>query len=602
MASKYVDMSSVVQVIGCVYNNPQLLDLTDKYVITDEDFADDFHRTIYGAIYKIYLLGAKTITLENISDYLASRPKSEALYKQQEGEKWLLRASEAAQLTSFDYYYNRLKKMSLLRAYDNYGVDVSSVYDPDLLDIKLKQYQEDYLDNSTLEEIADKIDSKIEEIRLKYVDGAFGEASQAGEGIEQLIYSLKERPEVGVPLYGNLINSVTRGARLRKFYLRSAATGLGKAIPNNTYIPTPIGKRMVGDIRPGDELFGPDGKPTKVLQIHPQPTKKEIWEITFADGRVAKCCGQHLWEYWDGKEYRVEDTETIYNRKLEPNTYGVRLSSPVEYPEQEYSISPYVWGMSVGLGIYGKFGFIPRKYLSGSAAQRLELLRGLMDTRGHVENNQVYFSGFFEERFRSDFLELCYSLGMAAKEVRENKILVYANSKTHKDIFSNITYDIKPIDYLNIVSIVKTTEQTDMTCFTVDNDSHLFLTNDYIVTHNTRSLIADACYIGCNSIYDEAFGWIRNGTAEPTLFIATEQDLAEVQTMMLAFLSNVNEEHILNGEYEGDEENRVLEAARIIQESPIYIEELSDFSLQDVENKIKQNIRDHDVKYVFDLI
>jgi replicative DNA helicase len=69
--------------------------------------------------------------------------------------------------------------------------------------------------------------------------------------------------------------------------------------------------------------------------------------------------------------------------------------------------------------------------------------------------------------------------------------------------------------------------------------------------------------------------------------------------MMLAFLSNVNEEHILNGKYEGDEEERVMEAARILSESPIYIEELPDFSLQDVEDRIRKNIRDHDVKYVF---
>ena len=112
-------------------------------------------------------------------------------------------------------------------------------------------------------------------------------------------------------------------------------------------------------------------------------------------------------------------------------------------------------------------------------------------------------------------------------------------------------------------------------------------------------MIADACYIGCNKIYDETFGWIKNGVAQPTLFIATEQDLSEVQTMMLAFLSNVNEEHILYGKYDGDEEDRVREAARIIQDSPIYVEELPDFSLRDVEDKIKKNIRDHDVKYIF---
>lgn len=344
MASKYVDTTSIMQVIGCVYNNPQLLDFTDKYTITDSDFANEFHRIVFGAIYKIHELGATSITLENIADFLSARPKSFAIYKENKGEEWILRVADTCSVMSFDYYYSRLKKMTLLRAYDNCGIDVSDIYDPDnILDVKKKELQEEILDNSTLEQIADKIDEKIDQIRLQYVDDSFGEASQAGDGIFDLIEKFKEHPEVGVPLYGNLINTITRGARLKKFYLRSAATGVGK----------------------------------------------------------------------------------------------------------------------------------------------------------------------------------------------------------------------------------------------------------------TRSMIADACNIGCNKIYDETFGWVKNGTAEPVLFITTEQELEEIQTMMLAFLSNVNEEHIINGEYDGDEEDRVMFAAKLLKDSPIYIEELPDFSLQDVENKIKKNIRDHDVKYIF---
>jgi replicative DNA helicase len=113
-------------------------------------------------------------------------------------------------------------------------------------------------------------------------------------------------------------------------------------------------------------------------------------------------------------------------------------------------------------------------------------------------------------------------------------------------------------------------------------------------------MIADSCYIACSKIYDETFGWIKTGGGNaPVLFITTEQELSEIQSMMLAFISNVNEDHILNGKYDGDEEERVLEAARILSEAPLYVEELPDFSLKDVEDKIKKNIRDHDVKYVF---
>lgn len=228
MSSKYVDNTSIIQVIGSVFNAPSLLDITDKFVITDEDFADDFHKIVYGAIYKIHQLGGTAINLQNIEDFLNSRPKSQNVFNARRGAEWLLKASQAADVDAFEYYYNRLKKFSLLRAYDNYGIDVSDIYDVDnVLEPKKKQAQEDYLDNSSLEDIANKIDLKISNIRLQYVDDAYGQAEQAGEGILELIDKFKVAPEVGIPMFGTYINTVTRGARLKKFYLRSAATGVG---------------------------------------------------------------------------------------------------------------------------------------------------------------------------------------------------------------------------------------------------------------------------------------------------------------------------------------------------------------------------------------
>ena len=188
MASKYNDPTAVMQVVGCVFNNPQLLDITDKYSVVDEDFCDSFHKVVFGAIYKLHELGAKKITLQNIADFLSDRPKSEATYKQNKGDEWLARVSDAAMASTFDYYYSRLKKFSLLRAFDNCGIDVSDIYDMDnILDMKKKQLQEDMLDNSTLEQIANKVDEKIENIRYQYVNDDFGEAQQAATGIKDLI-------------------------------------------------------------------------------------------------------------------------------------------------------------------------------------------------------------------------------------------------------------------------------------------------------------------------------------------------------------------------------------------------------------------------------
>ena len=143
MGSKFVDTTSIMQVIGCVFNNPSLLDQTEKYIITDEDFPDRFHKIVFGAIYNIYTLGASKINLKNVLDFLAQHPKSEAVFKKEKGEEWLVQIADSATSTAFDYYYNRLKKMTLLRAFDNRGIDVSHLYDPDnILDTKKKQIQE----------------------------------------------------------------------------------------------------------------------------------------------------------------------------------------------------------------------------------------------------------------------------------------------------------------------------------------------------------------------------------------------------------------------------------------------------------------------------
>ena len=708
MASKYVDVSAIVQVIGNVFKNLSLLDEKDRYTINEEDFSNEFHKIVFGALYKIHEQGAKEVNLKTVSDFFETHPTSGALYKQQKGEEWLIKASDGASPLAFDYYYNRLKKMTLLRVFDNFGIDVSDIYDPDnILDMKKKQEQEELLDNCSLTDIASRVNDKIELIRMQYVDDVQNASEQAGEGVFDLIEKFKQYPEVGVPLYGPLINTVTRGARLKKFYLRSAATGIGKAIPNYTIIPTPDGDKRVDEIKVGDYLFGQDGKPTKVLRIYPQPESKEIWKVTFSNGTVAECCGEHLWEYryetHRGKAYRVEDIETIYNRTLKLKNglrdssnkgyrFHIKVNKPVEFPKKEYYLHPYIMGAFLGDGSFrynssnkslnfsseneeipnyiskllgdefyphnythmnynwvfkninnqkhnisveeflkdfpellmvkSEDKFIPKDYLYGSIDQRFELLQGLMDTDGSIDINGRMSFTTVSPQLRDDFIYLCRSLGFIVNYLIDKREDKYTTGECYK-IQIQCKKEIKPKcfhlqrkkdraiayansnkrqefkDHIAIINIEKTDKKVPMTCFTVDNDSHLFLMNDFIVTHNTRSMVADACYIACSHIYNETFGWISTGACNPTLFITTEQELEEIQTMMLAFLSNVNEEHILNGKYEGDEENRVLKAAEILSKAPLYVEELPDFNLQDIENTIKRNIRDHDVRFVF---
>ena len=57
MSSSYVDKTAIAQVIGCVFNNAALLDDNDKYMIREDDFVDQFHKIVFGAIYNLHLTG-----------------------------------------------------------------------------------------------------------------------------------------------------------------------------------------------------------------------------------------------------------------------------------------------------------------------------------------------------------------------------------------------------------------------------------------------------------------------------------------------------------------------------------------------------------------
>ena len=139
--NKYIDKSAIIQVIGNIYNNPGLLDMEDKYNFNEEDFPEEFHKILFGSIYNLHALGAKKIDINTIEDYLQQRPKKFAVYQSNKGSEYITRISNGVQYAAFDYYYQRMKKMTLLRMYNQLaGLDLSWLYDIDnIFDIKKRQ-------------------------------------------------------------------------------------------------------------------------------------------------------------------------------------------------------------------------------------------------------------------------------------------------------------------------------------------------------------------------------------------------------------------------------------------------------------------------------
>ena len=338
------DNKAVLMLFGALLNNPTTLLKHDRFKLEVSDFVARHHRIVFSAINNLVNSGVDRLDSIAIDSYLNKYPEQYEIFRSNRGLEALEFAKNSAGGDNFVYYYNRVKKFSLLRAYLKSGVDIRFIYDPDELNSDKKEKMQNGLDKMSINEIISLVDMKIVEVRQSFEMSADSYGQRAGQNIVGLIDDLLEKPAIGLPLNGNYINGIVRGARLKKLYMRSAPTGVGKT------------RFSAGDA------------------------------INLAVDKI-----------WDSKK------------------------------------------------------------------------------------------------------------------------------------------------------------------------------ND----------------------------WISNGISMPSLFITTELEIQEIQTLFLAFVSNVNEAHILDGEYDEGEKERVIEAAHIIKEAPIWIEHLSNHNIQQVDNMVTRHKLKHDVHYVF---
>lgn len=604
MAKKdaYVDRRAIMQVLGCVIKYPEILDRKDKYRFDTTDFYYTNHQIIYGAAHNLKIQGLKKISLVDIDNYLSTRPDTYKYFSENKGIDYIAKAIEIADYDKFEYYFWRMKKMTLLRDYVSNGVDIGFLYNPDTLDTKQKEKQEDWLDETDMIEIVNQIDEKINKIKVRNLSGASQNSVQAGEGLDQLLETLKATPEVGIPLYGSYINTITRGARLKKFYLRSAPSGVGKALVASTKVLTTKGYKEISKLTLNDRVYGEDGNPHNIIGIYPQG-KKKVVEISFSNGDQVLCCEDHLWSFKERTNGSIITTDTkgmikAFNRNKYIYMPNVEILNFPQKPLENWDLN------KIGFALLKKDSEersnksdvkIPEALKLSSIKDRYELLKGIIgrddlpQNTDHKKFNQISEFHFYHLSFAKDVKFLFESLGfrphMRSQVVRGIKTYIISNKTA-------------PVN-LRVAKIRQLQRKEEMICIAVDNPSHLFLIEGCIPTHNTRAAVADACTFSCGEIYDlHTRQWTKHGAKEPTLYITTEQELDEIQTLAVCFISGVDEEQIVNGEYFGEEEERILKAKELIKKAPLWIEEMPNFSLEDIENNIRKHVIENKVKYV----
>lgn len=164
----------------------------------------------------------------------------------------------------------------------------------------------------------------------------------------------------------------------------------------------------------------------------------------------------------------------------------------------------YQYCKEVGLCTYSYLKRIPREYLYGSIAQRRLLLSGLMDTDGTVDKKGTYRYSTTSYGLVQDFVELCRSLGYIARVHKDKRSLKYTtnvcynisistcecivSSEKHLDKYNKYLATNRSFtrEYKHVyVTKIEKSRICDTRCILVDDPIHLYITKDYLTTHNT---------------------------------------------------------------------------------------------------------------------
>jgi len=159
----------------------------------------------------------------------------------------------------------------------------------------------------------------------------------------------------------------------------------------------------------------------------------------------------------------------------------------------------WLLGALRSLGLMGKLShekFIPPAYLLGSSADRLDLLRGLMDTDGTSTRDGRLSYSTSSRRLAEDVLSLIRSLGGRAR--------IGGKKTTHRDSWTlNPTFPRRMQPFLlerkaRLAAVerpkreptrplvaIRSVGREECVCIAVEASDGLYVTDDYVVTHNT---------------------------------------------------------------------------------------------------------------------
>lgn len=244
----------------------------------------------------------------------------------------------------------------------------------------------------------------------------------------------------------------------------------GKALLDSEILYLEDREKMIGNIVVGDKIYDDKGNLVEVVGVYPQG-KVTTYRVVFEDGRNVICCGNHQWRVNHGGKWHVRSLRAIAG--LEYKSMSIPVGEALNYPTANLPVPPsaYASMLAAYLGGYGGDMFfdkyVCKKFLRSSIDQKKDFIENFIRSFRNVVTGEEELTLSHIDMDVINFVQrMFWASGWYAK-LEGNKLILSRNRKELK---------------IRSISIYG---KEHATCITVDNDSHLFLTTNYIVTHNT---------------------------------------------------------------------------------------------------------------------
>lgn len=244
----------------------------------------------------------------------------------------------------------------------------------------------------------------------------------------------------------------------------------GKALLDSEILYLEDREKMIGNIVVGDKIYDDKGNLVEVVGVYPQG-KVTTYRVVFEDGRNVICCGNHQWRVNHGGKWHVRSLRSIAG--LDYKSMSIPVGEALNYPTAKLPVPPSAYASMLAAYLGGYSGdmffdkYVCKKFLRSSIEQKKDFIENFIRSFRNVVTGEEELTLSHIDMDVINFVQrMFWASGWYAK-LEGSKLILSRNRKELK---------------IRSISIYG---KEHATCITVDNDSHLFLTTNYIVTHNT---------------------------------------------------------------------------------------------------------------------